>query len=687
MLALISGKNLPEATRSLQDSLDGRTRYRKPPTIVVNHPFDLVEQRISTVSRFRPALSVTPATSDYGDRISAQIVTAWFLYQAYVLDLDAFFQAMARLCYVTGESWIYPEWDENRGDLMPEWKSEQEEAKKEGRKIGVPYLDEHGNPALEEDGVTPKLINSPIKQGDLKLTLLSMFDVFPVRKGPDYKEWKEFFRIKWVDMDELKRDKPEFANQITNTTAPIGRFDPATLQEEKGYNQVMVVVYEHMPTPFVPEGIVLEFIDDVILERKPYYSHGLQPYVRMTDIDNPGDLFGVPFLRNIRAISQTINDITSMARRNFLLMAHPKWAVPQNAVLKKEQLGNDSGIVEYRGAQAPEIINAPVIPPDYFQFRGDLKSEMAQLAGINDVTRGNIPKRVDSGIALQYLDEQTNERANGAVLKYQTAQRDTFRLMLGIASQHYTKNDGRLLPILGNSHKYEIMEFDPTHLNKPLHVRFAASSALPQSRAIRTQSIIDLKKNFPNMLTDRQVMDILEFGEEEKFYDKATVAERAAESKIQDLLLGKQLPEPAIWEDLLVQHDTIVREMQTRDFNTNVPEDIKAGVVSYLQQIEFVMFERALTNPVFAQQCGQLADFPLTFTPSQEQAAAIGRQQGPAVAPPNVNPQNPAGAAASEPSAGAPGGPNIPPPGQLAPTPNTVPGPSLPPVQQPPRGS
>ena len=689
MLRLISGVRNTDSSQSLNDAMLGKGKGRKPPAIVVNHPWDLTEQRIATVSRFRPALSITPATADYKDRVSAQVVKAWIEYQTYIRDFDVFFQAAARLCFVCGEAYSFVDWDDHAGNLMPEWEEEQKAAKAEGRKPGVPYMDEKGALAQHEDG-SPKLINVPVKQGDVSPTLLSMFDVFPVRKGADFKRWTEFFRVKWVDADELKRQFPQFANQIQPASQYASKFDPVSLQDSRSTNEVMVLVYERMPDEFMPEGCVIECLPQLILSNDPYYSHGMQPYCRYTDLDHPGDLWGQSYLKNVKPLSQTINDITSMARRSFLLMAHPKWALPMNSVVKKEQLGNDTGLVEYKGSQPPTIINAPVIPPDYFTFRDNLKSEMNQLATINDVTRGNVPKRVDSGIALQYLDEQTNERANVAVLKYQRFQRDTFSLMLGVASKKYKQGDGRMLPIMGGSQKYEIQDFDPSHLNKPMHIRFESSSALPQSRAIRTQSIIDLKTAFPGMITDRQVMDILEFGQEEKFYDVATVALRAAESKIQDLLLGKPVSSPQKHEDLLTLRDVVVREMQTRDFNTNVPQEIQDSVHSFLQQIECLMFERAVGNPVFAQACGGLPDFPLEYDASPDELQSIGRATPASVAAPSVDPSTappPASALQSAPSAGAPGAPAIPPPAAPQPTPNSMtPTDAVPPVQQPTTG-
>lgn len=687
-LKLVSGVRNTDSTQSLQDATLGRSRGRKPPPMTCNHAWDLVETKVSTVSRFRPALSVTPATTDYQDRLSAQVVSEWVDYRAYVDDLDVFFQAAARLAFVTGEAYSMPDWDENLGDLVPEWKAEEKAAQAEGRTPAVPYLDAKGQPVPDENG-NPRMLTAPVKQGDVKTVLLSMFDVFPVRESPDFSTWKEFFRIEFRDADEMKVDYPDLASKITPESQYTSRFDPISLQDFRANNKVMVLIYERMPDQYMPAGCVIKCLPQVILSSNPYYAHGRQPYSRFTDLDHPGDLWGQSFLKNVKAYSQTINDITSMARRAFLLVAHPKWAVPANSVVKKEQLGNDAGIVEFRGAQAPTIINSPVIPPDYFTFRTSLTAEMNQMAAISDVTRGNIPKRIESGIALQYLSEQTDSRANMSILKYQRFQRDTYANMLGVASKQYKKGDGRMLPIMGNSKKYELTEFDPSHLCKPMHIRFESASALPQSRAIRTQSLMDLKTAFPTLLSDKQVLDLLEFGQEDSFYDLATVSLRAAESKVQDLLLGKSVASPGKADDLLTIRDVIIRQMITRDFTENVPQNIVANVHDYLNQVECLCMERAQTNPVFAQALGQLDNFPIEFVASPDQLALVGRSIAATVNPASMissTPTGPASALTSDPNAGAPPPASIPQPSAPAPTPNTIPESTTPPqMPQPPK--
>ncbi len=185
-------------------------------------------------------------------------------------------------------------------------------------------------------------------------------------------------------------------------------------------------------------------------------------------------------------------------------------------------------------------------------------------------------------------------------------------------------------------------------------------------------------------------MDLLEFGQEEQYYDMATVSLRASESKIQDLLLGKPVPDPQKHEDLLTLRDVVLREMQTRDFNSVVPPDIQATVHSFLNMVECLCFERAETNPIFAQSLGSLSDFPLEFVPSPDQMAVIGRSMGPAINPAAAiqgTPTTPTSALSSDPNAGVAPPPNIPQPASPSPTANTIAGPPAPPpLPQPPKG-
>ena len=57
-------------------------------------------------------------------------------------------------------------------------------------------------------------------------------------------------------------------------------------------------------------------------------------------------------------------------------------------------------------------------PPELFKFRGELKEEFQQISGVFGVSRGEPPPGIKAGVALQFLNEQEQERFNEHILKW-----------------------------------------------------------------------------------------------------------------------------------------------------------------------------------------------------------------------------------------------------------------------------
>lgn len=587
--------------------------------IVVNHMYDLVEQRVSRASRYKPAVYVFPESTDTSDRISAEIAKDWLSYISYVNDFDMLLQQLARSTYIIGEGYIFSGFDAEKGDFHPDWKDEVRLALSEGRPPKVPLVDEQGEQVMI-DGI-PQFVEKGVRIGEVAFREVLAVHLFPERK-PKWEQVNFAFEVEYVDADELRMRYKDKAREITGNDEGK-RYDYETLSEVSLGNDVPVVNFYQRATQFMPRGRYIRFTKNAILSSKPYpYDH--LPYTRLTDIDPPGHSRGMSFMENGKAINNVINDLTSMIRRNQLLTSHPKWMVPFGSVVKKDTLGNDTSIVEYKGPVPPQLVTPPTTQPEIFNFRSELKEDLQQTSGVYGPSRGEIPKRVDSALALQFLDEQENERANPSIAKFQTLQREVFFKALSLAAKNYHKSDKRLITILGTDKQYLLEDFDPSHLGKPYDIQIQNGSALPQSKSAKVQTLITLHKEFPDLVSNQQVVDMLEFGEAEKFYDAATIAIRSAESEEYAFMLGKVVDPPDPAEDLLTHHQTHLRRYQNKSFKM-LKKDIKERFKKHLIGTEYLMFQRARINPSFGQQINALPDFPVFYIPSDDDLKAIGR--------------------------------------------------------------
>lgn len=576
---------------------------QKTQKMVVNHLYDLTEQRVSRMTRYKPAIQVNPANSEYQDKISAKVVKAWVDYEFYVNDVDRLVIDVARTCYVMGEGYILPKWNPNKGDLHPAWKKEVEAARREGRSPRLPRLDNDGNEIVGDDGEV-LYVERPIFTGDIEFELLTPLNVHPQSVKHKWCDVEYVFIDRWMDIDEVRMKYPHAADELGTNKI---------LDEMKG-TLIHVKEFYHRQNEFMSCGRRILFTSTVILE-DGYIPDTITdlPLVRLSDIDIPNELRAMSFYQNGYSINAAINDFTTMVRRNTMWAAHPKWVIPRGSLVKKEPLGNDIAMIEFSGPVPPRIEMPPPLSGELFSVRKELKQDLQQIMGVFDISRGQVPPNVRSGIAMQYLDEQENERANASVAKHAALIRELVQKSILLAAAYYDKDDERLIRIMGSNNKYIVANFDPEHLSKAYDIRVQNSSALPQSRAARTQTIIELKQAFPQLVKDEQVADMLQFGDTEKYYDATTMALRSAEAENEDLLSGKDVADPTEYEDHVTHWTIHTRDMQNRGYKES-PLIIQQRYIDHVTATEMLMLRQIRKNPAYATQLVSLPRFPMFFS-------------------------------------------------------------------------
>jgi hypothetical protein len=137
---------------------------RRSPKVVINHVGDFVEQWVSRLTRFRPAVEVNPANPEYTDKEDSKC-------GQYVVDhtwrdnkMDILLQKYARVLKTCGEAYMWIEWDPTKGDIHPSFI----EAQKNNRPI--PLKDSIGNQVMTENG-DPMFITKAIRIGDIKYSI------------------------------------------------------------------------------------------------------------------------------------------------------------------------------------------------------------------------------------------------------------------------------------------------------------------------------------------------------------------------------------------------------------------------------------------------------------------------------------------------------------------------------------
>ena len=138
--------------------------------------------------------------------------------------------------------------------------------------------------------------------------------------------------------------------------------------------------------------------------------------------------------------------------------------------------------------------------------------------------------------------------------------------------------------------------FDTANLSKSYDIRIQNASALPQSKAARMQTLLDLNQQFPALVTPEMVLDMLDMAQNDKFVDLTTVAVRAAQAEKRDDGPGDdvQVEEHEDHFQHWANHAPVVQEIS---FKTQTPKKIQEKFKRHIMAHEMLLIEKAKTNP------------------------------------------------------------------------------------------
>lgn len=581
--------------------------------IVINHLYDLTEQMVSRVSKFKPSIAVMPNNDEYEDKQAAKLAKKLYDHIAREQSLDMKTIDNLRHCKVAGEGYIFVTWDPDIGPIHPKYKELEEKAEELGKtvkELKVPIRDSEGKPITGKDG-KGKYFDEPVRVGDVKFEVVRPETLFFQQKR-DFSDVQYMFKVDYLHVEEVKKDYPSKSGDIKQYKDEFqDQYNRYFETEQK--NKTMVVEFWHPPTKYLKCGRFIKFTPDAILENKEYpYEHGQWPFERITDIDVPGEKHGRSWFINGRQIATQINNITTMGLRNMKWLSSPKWMVPKGAA-KLQQLHNNVGIVEFTGPVPPTIATPSVIAPELMNLRNELKQDLQQIQGISGVGRGEPPPGIKAGVALQFLNEMENERMNSFFAKYNDFKRKLAQKTLAVCGQFYEEEDERTIAVFGKNNEYTRLDFEMERVSGSFSVTIQNANAISETKASQIQNIFDIRKEFPGLMSDEQVAEMLDIGQSEKYLSEASAAVRAAEWENDEMLNSKDVVAEE-YELHIFHWMNHVTEIQKPGFKS-LPEKVKETFKTHILTHEMHMDTIARKNPTYVQQLAQLRQFPLFYTP------------------------------------------------------------------------
>jgi len=606
-VAMYKGIQYQSQQMGSRQAYDNATFFGNPDQtdkLVVNDIYDLVIKSTAREIKYRPAIEILPANDEFGDKTGSRFCKYLSDYVWYKNKFEGDIQNQCvKLKRIMGEVFLAILWDEDFGDEYPESKEFRSQFM-EGKTVRVENSD--------GEKVT---IGGPIYQGDVKYEVWMTTDVL-LDKKEKFEDCDFMFHQSVHHVSELKKMYPASASEITGGGNTNDLWDYEKCKQRELQNEAVLWKFYHRRTPFLPTGAEVHFINNKIVKLKEFpFSHKELPVKRLTDIDLPGELHGQSIIDFIKGLTGTYNNLTNIAARNLYIVGHPKWVFPLGSV-KKEALGNAITLVEYKGPVAPVLAQQNPTPPELYSFRESIKQDYTNLAGVGMVSQGTPPPGIKAAVALQFLAEQESERDNEKILKYNEWIRQIPEMTLTVCSDKYKDDDKRIIKIIGKNNEWMTQFFPVKYLKQQYDIRIQNSSALPQSKSMRMQTLLDLTERFPNLVAPEQVLDMLDMAQSQKFTDIVSVSVRAAEAENEQLLeKGNSINDPEDYEDHLVHWPVHVKQVREWSFKNKTEPSRQDRMKDHIRATEYLMSEYAKKNPLFAEKISTLNGFPMFYVP------------------------------------------------------------------------
>jgi hypothetical protein len=419
---------------------------------------------------------------------------------------------------------------------------------------GTPVTDETGQVATEMQEVAVNAAGEPVQDesqafyyrpGDTDTAVRTIFNI---RMNAEAHGWTEAEGLRWlidsevVPLSVARERFPKLATSIramqrpesalnyermvqASATAPIGApfFSGPFMQTRGGAAQnesEMAVVREYweMRSIFFPKGRLIVVVGGVVAYDGEW-PQGVFPYAPIYGEPVLMSPNGRPVVNDLISPQDVINtEQTAIAKemRSSGVGKYVAWEIPG----VPDQLSRDDDQV-VKIAPRTMLANRSIkdvfskiepaqVSPDRWRLIEQAMKVIFDLGAYHEVSRGQIPPGLDSGVAIQYLLEQESAQLKDAVEALKRSLILWARHQLAIAKWGYGENGERWIPVERPDLSYRLQAVNGTMLPDPETIGLDLEYFRPQSESAVRAEVKELLGM--GLIDPRKAMQILDLG-------------------------------------------------------------------------------------------------------------------------------------------------------------------------------
>jgi hypothetical protein len=485
-----------------------KPRYRV--RLVANQIAPNTQSLLARLVKSKPQFYATPQQASYEAGKAVQVAENLLDYWWDEFHLSEKREEAMMWSIICGNGFWKITWDDQAGPGMKVLMNP------DGQPIVDPMVKHFFEKSLEDNGIDSKEFEQRIYQGEIKVDVLSPFEVLLDDSAQVFEDCKFAFCLHSMTPDEIKKRygielSADAINRYPDETLP-GQFGSL---ESKTNNNVRVVYYGYfLPGHKYPDGrfVVFTKSPDIVLYDAPWpYPFEKLPLIKFPGMRIPGQLWDTSVVEQAIPLQKELNRTLSQMVEYKNLTLKPQMLAPVGS-LRQRMTDEPGAIFEYNpvAGKVPEAIPIPSLPGYVFEHLQDLGIRLKDTFGLNEIMEGSVPPNVEAGIAIDLLQEAATDRLAPQILLMEKSLERAGNLMLQLAQKYY--QEPRMLIINGSGSKPKVERFEAADLGSGITVKVEAGSGLPRTRAGKQARVMEMLKM--GMLTPAKAykyMDMADF--------------------------------------------------------------------------------------------------------------------------------------------------------------------------------
>lgn len=457
----------------------------------------------------------------------------------------------------------------------------QDEAVEMSLVYGSSFYVARWNTALGEPYVNDES-GSPLFTGDIDISVKSPMEVL---FDTTASSWDE---VDWVVIKQ-KRNKYTVASQYKKFASKIEDIVDSYVNsdacEEKNEDNITVYEFYHKPTPAMPDGRLLVFIDDeIVLFDKPNPYKDI-PVIPCIPMGIGQTLKGYALFSDLLPLQEMFDNEMSTISNNHAAFGLQNVLIPKDSNIEIDDL-KGLRVINYEGLDNGGIkpLQLASTSPELFKMLEVCKQNMMELSGINATVRGNPPASLSSGIAIATLSANALKFASSFSKANQIALERLMELVLKEFKVFATTE--RTIAILGANKSYINMRFTGASIEEISHIKIRPTNPMADTAAGRME-IANAMVNSGFVKNKQDFLKVVATGDLDVLEDEAMSEDELIAAENEQLREGKSVPILMLDNHVihLSKHKMLLNNPIIRSDSTITPV-ILAHIQEHLEMLE-----------------------------------------------------------------------------------------------------